>query len=198
MKLRAFVSLAIIVLAVSLFIVPMASAHNLMPRVEISLERLHPGEVVDVRGVSFGMEETVMLTLIGPGTEVALGEVVSDAEGGFLHIVVLPTDLAEGNYYFRAVTSHHYVLSPPLAVWGTAFMEGGGQGPRDEDDGLLAPMPTYPPPAQSASTAPAPIVPGPVETTAVSSGWGTNILLLAGLMALAILVVVALGKKRWA
>ncbi len=197
MKLRAFVSLGI-VLTVSFFIVPVASAHNLTPRVEISLERLHPGEVEDVRGVSFGMEETVTLTLIGPGTEVALGELVSDAEGGFLHIVELPADLAEGTYYFRAVTSHHYVLSPPLTVWGTAFMEGGGQGPRDEDDGLLAPMPTYPPSAQSAATAPAPIVADPAETPAVSSGWGTNILLLAGLMALAILVVVALGKKRWA
>ena len=46
-----------IVLLFSLFMVPVVSAHSTEPRVEISLERLHPGEVVDVRGVSFGMDD---------------------------------------------------------------------------------------------------------------------------------------------
>ena len=131
--------------------VPVASAHNTQPRLEINQERLNPGGIVDVRGVSFGMEESVTLTLIGSSAEIPLGEMLSDAEGEFLHIAVLPVDLAEGTYYFRGVASHHFVLSPPLTVWGTAVVEGGGQGERDEDDGLLAPMPTLAPAAVTAS-----------------------------------------------
>jgi len=194
---RVLVSI-LIACALSLFLVPSVYAHATQPRVEISVERSNPGGVVNLRGVAFEMDIEVTLTLLGPGVEVPLGQTTANGEGEFLQIVVLPSDLVEGTYYIRAVTSHHYVLSPPLTVWGTAFMEGGGQGPRDEDDGLLAPMPTYPPTAQSAATAPAPLVADPVETLAVSSGWGTNVLLLAGLMLLAIVVVVALGKKRWA
>ena len=102
---------------------------------------------MDVRGVSFGMDDPVKLSIIGTGVDISLGEMLADAEGEFTHIAVLPTDLPEGTYYFRAVTSHHFVLSPPLTVWGTAVAEGGGQGLRDDDDGLLAPMPTLAPAA---------------------------------------------------
>ena len=92
------------------------------------MERLHPGEVVNLRGVSFEMDIIVTVTLLGSVVEVPLGEIISNGEGEFTHIVALPADLVEGTYYFRAVTSHHYVLSPPLTVWGTAIAEGGGTG----------------------------------------------------------------------
>ena len=91
---------AIIIILFSLFIVPVASAHSTQPRLEINVERLNPGGIVDVRGVSFGMEESVTLTLISSSAEIPLGEMPSDAEGEFLHIAVLPSDLAEGTYYF--------------------------------------------------------------------------------------------------
>lgn len=116
-----------------------APAHVGQPRLEISVERMNPGGIVDVRGVSFGMDDSVNLALIGSGVDVSFGEIIASGEGEFIYIAVLPSDLVEGTYYFRAVTSHHYVFSPLLTVWGTAFIEGGGQGPRDEDDGLLAP-----------------------------------------------------------
>lgn len=132
----------VIVVALGFCVVPRASAHSMQPRVEISKERLNPGEVVDVRGVSFDMDEPVTLTLLGSSVEIPMGEALSDGEGDFLQILVLPADLAEGTYYIRATTNHHWVISPPLTVWGTAAVEGGGQGLRDEDDGLLAPMPT--------------------------------------------------------
>ena len=69
---RAIVAAAIVIL-LSLFVVPSASAHPMIPRLEISIERLHPGEVVDVRGVSFGMDDIVTLSLIGTGMDVSLG-----------------------------------------------------------------------------------------------------------------------------
>lgn len=180
----------IIVILFSLFIVPVASAHNTQPRVEISKESLNPGGIVDVRGVSFGMEESVSLTLIGPTVEIPLGEILSDAEGEFLHIAVLPADLVEGAYYFRAVTSHHYVLSPPLTVWGTAFMEGGGQGERDEDDGLLAPMPTFPP-----AVATAPVAAIPVEASSPPT-MNRNLLMWAALVVLGVVVLFSIQRKN--
>jgi len=186
---RTLLSLAIVIVY-SLIIVPVASAHNMQPRVEISMERLNPGGIVDVRGVSFGMEETVTLTLIGSSAEIPLGEILSDAEGEFMHIAVLPSDLVEGTYYFRATTSHHWVISPPLTVWGTAVMEGGGQGLRDDDDGLLAPMPTL---APVAATAPVPSA--PVEATPTST-WSPIILALAALIFIGIVVAFGLKKKR--
>ena len=154
---------AIIVILFSLFIVPVASAHSTQPRIEINQERLNPGGIVDVRGVSFGMEEPVTLTLISSNAEIPLGEMLSDAEGQFLHIAALPVDLAEGTYYFRGVTSHHFVLSPPLTVWGTAVAEGGGQGLRDDDDGLLAPMPTVAPAAVATLQPSLPLEPTPAS-----------------------------------
>jgi hypothetical protein len=182
---------AIIVILFSLFIVPVASAHNTQPRLEINQERLNPGGIVDVRGVSFGMEESVTLTLISSSAEIPLGEMLSDAEGEFLHIAVLPVDLAEGTYYFRGVTSHHFVLSPPLTVWGMAIVEGGGQGERDEDDGLLAPMPTL---APAASTTLQPSL--QLEPTPASFS-NRNISVPIALAVIGILIVaIAIAMKR--
>ena len=178
----------IIVLLFCLFIVPTASAHSTVPRVEISTERLHPGEVIDVRGLSFGMDDSVTLTLIGSGVDVSFGEIIASGEGEFTYIAVLPSDLVEGTYYFRAVTSHHYVLSPPLTVWGTAFIDGGGQGPRDEDDGLLAPMPTFPPAVMTAPVAQVP------EATPASN-WNAIILALAALIVIGIAIGYSIKHK---
>ena len=183
---RAFVAAAIVIL-LSLFIVPTAFAHNKVPRVEISMERLHPGEVLDVRGVSFGMDDDVTLSLIGAGVDVSLGDVLANGEGDFTYIAVLPADLVEGTYYFRAVTSHHYVLSPPLTVWGTAFIEGGGQGLRDEDDGLLAPMPTFPP---AVVTAPVP----QTSEARPAARWNPVVLALAAVTVIGI--AIGFGIKR--
>lgn len=183
-----FIASLTIAIVLSLFIGSIASAHSTEPRVEISLERLHPGEVVDVRGVSFGMDEPVKLSLIGAGVDISLGEVLADAEGEFKYIAVLPTDLAEGPYYFRAVTSHHFVLSSPLTVWGVAITEGGGQGPRDHDDGLLAPMPTFAPAVVTAS------VPQVGELPPAASNSNLSILSLLSLTV--IIIAIRLGIKK--
>jgi hypothetical protein len=142
---RNIVSLFIVVL-LSLFVVPDASAHSGRPRLEINVERIQPGGVLDVRGVEFDYEQTVTLYLERKGILVQLGEAVTDLDGVFLQIIVLPVDLPEGVYNVRAVTSHHDVLSPALTVRGFPILsEGGGQGEREEDDSLLAPMPTFVP-----------------------------------------------------
>lgn len=122
-------------------------AHGDEPRIEISVDRMNPGGVVEVRGIDFEFEEQVSLILIGSRVEIPLGEIAADTEGVFLQIVTIPPDLMEGVYQFRAVTDDHQILSPELLVQGPVILneEGGGQGQREEDDGLLAPMPTFAP-----------------------------------------------------
>ena len=145
MTFRNIVLLSIVVV-LSSFIVPGALAHGSKPRLEINLERINPGGVLDVRGVEFDYEQFVTLYLERKGIVVQIGEVFTDQEGGFVHIVALPSDLPEGVYNVRAVTTHHDVLSPALTVQGPAILkDAGGQGEREEDDGLLAPMPTFAP-----------------------------------------------------
>jgi hypothetical protein len=121
-----------------------AFAHGGEPRLEISLERINPGGVLDVRGVEFDYEQSVTLYLERTGIVVQLGQVFSDLEGIFLYTVVLPVDLPEGVYKIRAVNSHHDVLSPALAVQGSAILSEGSDQ-REASEGLLAPMPTFAP-----------------------------------------------------
>jgi hypothetical protein len=192
MMIRRVSVLTAIIILLSLFVVFPVLAHNRIPRVEISIDRLHPGEVVDVRGVSFGMDDSVTLTLIGSGVDVSFGEIIASGEGEFTYIAVIPPDLGEGTYYFRAVTSHHFVLSPPLTVWGTVFTEGGGQGPRDDEDGLLAPMPTYPP-GFIPGGVPQATVPPAVQEPPTSNLNLAGSLLIAGVVG----ILLAFGM-RWA
>ena len=147
---RNFVS-AIIVLILCLITVHDASAHPNQPRLEISVERVNPGGILDVRGVAFDYEEHVKLYLERKGIVIQLGELNADLEGTFIYTAVLPVDLPQGEYSIRAVTGHHDILSPALTVQGTPIMESGGQGERDEDDGLLAPMPTFAPGVSSTA-----------------------------------------------
>ena len=173
-----------------------AYAHGGQPRLEINTDRINPGGVVDVRGVEFGYDDLVMLALIGSVAEIALGEITANAEGEFKQIVALPSDLAEGTYYFRATTIHHWVISPPLTIWGTApSMSEGGQGRRDEDDGLLAPMPTFAPgvvPDDAISHGQA----QPASEAAPATTGNPGILVLVVLLVLGIIVVFALKIKK--
>ena len=145
----------ILIILFSFFIVPVALAHGDEPRLEISVEKLNPGGVIEVRGVDFELEELVALDLIGSDFELPLGEVTADVEGVFVQIVTLPMDLQEGTYNFRATTDDHDILSPSFLVWGMAVLEVEEEGQREEEDGLFAPMPTF-----SAG-----VVPGSVSQT---------------------------------
>jgi hypothetical protein len=164
-------------------------AHPIEPRLEINIDRIIPGGVVDVRGVGFDYEEVVTLALIGPQAELALGEVIADTEGVFLNIVSLPQDLPEGTYYFRGITTHHYTISPPLTVQGAAIPEGDDQASRDRQDALLAPIPTFPPPVV---TAPVPRVPEALPP----SSWNPLFLALAALTVIGIAIGIGIKRKH--
>ena len=130
-------------------------AHGDEPRLEISVERVNPGGVVEVRGVDFEFETTVTLMLVNSKSTIPLGEVTADIEGVFLQIVTVPVDLPEGVYNFLAITDDHNITSPDLTVAGAPiYGESGGQGAREDEDPLLAPMPTSVP-----GVAPATMIP---------------------------------------
>ena len=63
------------------------------------------------------------------------------------------------------------------------MIEGGGQGERDEDDGLLAPMPTFAPAIVTA-----PVAAVPVEATPASAS-NRNIPILMALMVIGSAIV---------
>jgi len=192
--LRYYCSTFIVLLIIFSFVHPV-SAHVEDPRLDISVERINPGGVVDVRGVAFDYEESVTLVLIGSQPDIPLGEITANLEGEFVYSVALPSDLVEGTYYIRATTSHHWALSPPLTVWGTAIVEGGGQGPRDDDDGLLAPVPTYPPGVVPGGVVPPTVQPLSTTSESASSSNLTAITLVVLLIA-GVLVVYGLRIVR--
>jgi hypothetical protein len=163
-------SAAVVLLA--FFPAPPVFAHGGEPRLEISADRLNPGATLEIRGVDFEYEQEIKIDLLGEQTEVPLGTVTTDVEGGFSQVIVLPTDLAEGTYTLRATAYDHVTLSPPLTVWGSADL-GGGEDPTEQEDLMLAPLPTtsaidVPTPA-SQSAVPEKTV--PLKHTSVSVVW---------------------------
>jgi hypothetical protein len=134
--------LAILTIFLSLFLVPAGLAHGSEPRLELGAERLYPGGALEIRGVDFEAETAFTLFLIGPGIEIDLGEVTPDVEGGFNQVFSLPADLPEGLYHIQAVTSDHDLSSPEFTVLAGALPSGEQGEQRQEEESLLAPIPT--------------------------------------------------------
>jgi hypothetical protein len=187
-----YLGLAIILLLIFSDAKPVL-AHGGEPRLELSVDRVNPGGVVDVRGVDFEPEETLTLTLVEAQQTIQMGEAVTDAEGIFLQIVTLPVDLPEGTYTFVVLHDEHQIVSPTLLVQGTPMIESE-DGQRSEEDGLLAPMPTLVLGAPTLTLAgmPTPSPSGPAATSKLNYGTITFI----GLIVVGTLVLLSFMRKR--
>lgn len=190
----SFVHSVVIVILLSLWIVFPVSAHGDDARIEVSQVRLNPGSVLDIRGVGFEPETEIALLLTGSQVDVPLGTAAADMEGTFLLTLVLPADLAGGTYVVRGTTNdNHSIDSPQLTIWGTADLGSADGELRDEDDGLLAPMPTIAAGAPTPQMASAPIKESvPMEKSSAPYGWIGAAL---GLGFLAILILVLRFKR---
>jgi hypothetical protein len=123
-----------------------AFAHGTEPRLEISVERINPGGIVEVRGVDFDYEESVELSLMRSEIQIPLViAVTADVEGVFTQVITLPSDLPVGEYNFRAKSDHHLILSPSINVWGAAVESNEGNGIQDQSDVQFGPLPTFAP-----------------------------------------------------
>ncbi len=115
----------------------------------------------------------VRLMLAGTdGSRREVGVVEETVEGHFEVFFEVPTDLPAGLWTLLAEADDTVYGSTTIEVAGTAVgEEGGGQGPRDEDDPLLVPLPsgwrasrssppgtTVPPAALTDRVDPVPIV----------------------------------------
>lgn len=183
-KISPCISAILVFLFTAIFAMPV-SAHGDEPRIEISAERLNPGAVLDIRGVDFEREEEIRLALAGPQVAFSLGTVTADMDGIFALTITLPVELSEGSYKILATTDDHVLESPAIIVWGTTMLGGGEEGPREEDDGLLAPMPTFVTDAATPFSEPIPAVenapPQKVSMPVIWAAVGIGIILVLGL-----------------
>jgi len=192
MKKRIFASVSLIfVLLLAVFVTSSASAHGSEPRLEISAERLSPGETLQIRGVEFEYDQEVTIALIGNRVELSLGMVIADAEGVFIQNVLLPGNLAEGNYAVRARTYDHVVISPLITIWGAAITDQEDSGIRDQSDVQLGPLPTFSAPAVAMT----PVSQMPVEATPAIT-WNPIIFVLTAFMVIVTIVMMRLRRKR--
>jgi hypothetical protein len=186
----SLIHFVIIVFLLSLWTVSPVSAHGDDARIEVSQVRLNPGSVLDIRGVGFEPETEVSLLLTGSQVNVPLGTAVADMEGTFLLTLALPADLAEGSYVVRGTTNDdHSVDSPQLTIWGTADLGSANGEPREEDDGLLAPMPTLAAGVPTPQMASVPVKETvPAEEYTIPYGW-FGVAVGLGFIAITILVL---------
>jgi hypothetical protein len=122
-------------------------------RLEVSPESLGPGAPLTIHGVGFSYDQELTLTLRRSGVQTPLGTVLADAEGAFELTVIIPVDLPKGAYQVYAVAHELEVISPVVTIQGVPVFAGdeAAQGGISEDDGLLAPMPTFAPGSSSTS-----------------------------------------------
>jgi hypothetical protein len=180
---------------VFLFVFPFAwpaLAHGGEPRLEISVERISPGGVMEVRGVDFDYDEPVSLSLMRSEIQIPLTEIIADGEGVFTQVVTLPPDLPAGEYNFQARSDHHVIMSATITVWGAAVEDQESNYVEDQSDLELGPVPTF---APNLSSTPLP-QPAALEPP-VSRRNSTTLIysILAGVAILAFLGVRMLRKR---
>jgi hypothetical protein len=180
---------ALLYIFVFLFAFPLAwpaYAHGGEPRLEISVERINPGGVMEVRGVDFDYDESVILSLIRSEIQIPLVEVTADGEGVFTQIIVLPADLPAGEYNFRAKSDHHLVTSPMITVWGAAVEDQEDNAIRDQSDVQLGAVPTFAPGILST-----PVPQTNVIETPVSKG-NSNLIIYSFLVGVGMIALIGL------
>jgi methionine-rich copper-binding protein CopC len=150
-----------------------------------------PGAAV---GISADLLTSGPVTLSLAGTDGSrrdVGVVAETSEGHFQVVVEVPTDLPVGVWTLLAETDGKVLGSTVIQVSGTPIEDGGGgQGPRDEDDPLLQPLPSGW--HASRSMAPSTV---PTGIGAASGTLDPVPFIAGGLAALALLVLVR-GTRR--
>ena len=176
---RRFVTTAAIAAAVLVLMTAPVAAHGELV-FQLGAERAAPGDVVEVRG-DIGAGDSVEIALISKadGARRSIATLTDVEEGHFQSYVTIPADLPAGDYLVEA-GSESIAVRAPLAVVGFADLGGGEQ--RDQDETLLAPVPSNRA-GYAVETPPAGAPIGPVAAGGRES-WAIPPVVIAGLLLL--------------
>jgi hypothetical protein len=137
-RFRLRVALGSLALGIVGLLVPaIAAAHDGGTAMGISLsaERLPPSGALEIIGQGFLGDEVIDITLVGGGSDVALGAVRASAEGGFAIVLTVPPDTMAGSYRVDATVASGIVQQADVVVDAAAPAPALTPTPAD----LLAP-----------------------------------------------------------
>ncbi len=113
-------------------------------QITLSVVQVSPGAKIEISGTHFEPDVLVTFVVVQGGRQTQLGTFHADDHGDFDTAVLLPYDLPFGEYEFRGINEKgEYAVAPLFIVPDPNEEQGGEQ--REEEDPLLAPMPTYAP-----------------------------------------------------
>jgi hypothetical protein len=130
--------------AAALALTPAVLAHGGETFINAEPTIVQPGGGIGVRA-DLLTSGPVTISLAGTdGSRREVGTVEETVEGHFEVFLEVPGDLPAGVWTLLAEADHTIYGSTTIEVAGPAVgaQEGGGQGPREEDDRLLVPLPS--------------------------------------------------------
>ena len=123
-----------------------------IPQVALNVSQASPGATIEVTGGRFEPDAVVTFVLAQAEKQIQLGTVIADDHGEFTAPILLPFDLAYGQYEFQAIDEQHRITKADLTVSpDSGDVEDSEQ--RGEDEPLLAPMPAQVTPTGHTNTA---------------------------------------------
>jgi hypothetical protein len=182
--------------AAALVVAASVAAHGGETFLHAEPARVQPGGVVGI-SADILTSGPVTLDLAGSdGSRREVGVVEETTEGHFQVVVEMPSDLPVGVWTILAEADGVVYGSAVIEVAGTPIDagEGGGQGPRDEDDALLVPLPS----GWMASRSGPPVTPAPSPVAGSGLDPVPIVSLAAALGALGLLVVRTRRPRRGA
>ena len=118
------------------------------PQVQLSVAQASPGATIEVIGGHFPEDAMVELAMRNAEKQITFGTFLADDHGEFTIPILLPLDLQHGEYEFLVTDERNQVAAAPLTIIPDPQSQEAGDL-REDSDGLVAPMPTLAPGADS-------------------------------------------------
>ena len=189
---RTLAGLIALILA-SILVNPVLATQVYTLQVTLSVVQASPGATIEITGTHFEPDVAVTFVLFQKGNQAELGNFIADDHGDFETSVLLPYDLPFGEYEFRGVDEKGDFAAVPLTIVPDPIGEEAGQS-REDEDGLLAPMPTFEPGVAPGSVSQPAAQPLSAEVTA--SNRNPTLLVVLILLLVGILIVSGLRFTR--
>jgi len=144
MKRYQFRSLLLLIIAQLLIVSPAFAQEGETPQITLSVYEASPGATIEVTGGHFEPDVLISFILIQNGSQLPVGTAAADWEEHFTVSLLLPPSLQLGQYEFQALDEKNRSAFALITIIPDPNVIGSDPS-RDEDDNLLAPMPTFVP-----------------------------------------------------